>query len=89
MEKIALLLNGALNALKKVGLKMNAKKKDIPLILKKLPAIKKPTISPLATKDWYALETIIDKKEAKKIIPELKKLGASGIVEYNINKLVY
>ncbi|HPP67304.1 MAG TPA: ATP phosphoribosyltransferase, partial [bacterium] len=40
-------------------------------------------------KNWYAVETIIDKKEAKEIIPELKKLGASGIVEYNINKLVY
>ncbi|MCX7704827.1 MAG: ATP phosphoribosyltransferase [bacterium] len=89
MQKIALLLEGALNASKKVGLKMNAYKKDIPGILKKLPAIKKPTISPLSIKGWYALETIIDKREAKDIIPELKKMGASGIVEYNINKLVY
>ncbi len=89
MQKIALLLEGALNASKKVGLKMNAQEKDIPEILKKLPAIKKPTISPLSAKGWYALETIIDRKEAKEIIPELKKLGASGIVEYNINKLVY
>ncbi len=89
MTRIALLLEGALNASRKVGLKMNAQKKHIPAILKKLPAIKKPTISRLSTKNWYALETIIDKKEAKEIIPELKKLGASGIVEYSINKLVY
>lgn len=89
MQKIALLLEGALNASKKVGLKMNAHKKDIPAILKKLPAIKKPTIAPLSEKGWYALETIIDRAQAKNIIPELKKLGASGIVEYNINKLVY
>ncbi|HOK79231.1 MAG TPA: ATP phosphoribosyltransferase [bacterium] len=89
MENISLLLEGALNASRKVGLKMNAQKKDIPSILKKLPAIKKPTIAPLAAKGWYALETIIDKKEAKDIIPELKKLGASGIVEYNLNKLIY
>lgn len=87
--RIALLLEGALNASSKVGLKMNVQKKNLPAILKKLPAIKKPTISELSVKNWYALETIIDKKEAKEIIPELKKLGASGIVEYNINKLVY
>ncbi|OQB75120.1 MAG: ATP phosphoribosyltransferase [candidate division TA06 bacterium ADurb.Bin131] len=87
--KISLLLESALNASKKVGLKMNVQKKDITVILKRLPAIKKPTISRLSTKNWYAVETIIDKKEAKEIIPELKKLGASGIVEYNINKLVY
>ncbi|HOJ30705.1 MAG TPA: ATP phosphoribosyltransferase [bacterium] len=89
MENISLLLEGALNASRKVGLKMNTQKKDIPSILKKLPAIKKPTIAPLAAKGWYAIETIIDKKDAKDIIPELKKLGASGIVEYNLNKLIY
>ncbi|MCM8764358.1 MAG: ATP phosphoribosyltransferase [Candidatus Omnitrophica bacterium] len=89
MQKIALLLEGALNASRKVGLKMNAQEKDIPAILKKLPAVKKPTIAPLSAKGWFALETIIDRNQAKDIIPELKKLGASGIVEYNINKLVY
>ncbi|MCM8805240.1 MAG: ATP phosphoribosyltransferase [Candidatus Omnitrophica bacterium] len=89
IKKIALLLEGALNASKKVGLKMNVQKKDLEKILKRLPAIKKPTIAKLSARGWFAIETIIDKNEVKNIIPELKKLGASGIVEYSINKLIY
>jgi ATP phosphoribosyltransferase len=89
MENIALLLEGALNASKKVGLKMNVRKDAVKRIIAQLPAIKKPTISPLAEEGWYALETIIDRKSAKELIPKLKKLGASGIVEYSLNKLIY
>ena len=89
MENIAMLLVGALNAGKKVGLKMNVTKKDLEKILRSLPALKKPTVSPLAEKEWFAIETIIDRKQSKELIPKLKKAGASGIVEYELNKLIY
>ncbi|HDD64950.1 MAG TPA: ATP phosphoribosyltransferase [Firmicutes bacterium] len=89
IENIAMLLNGALIGMTKVGLKMNVEKKNIDKIVKILPAMKKPTISPLTEEGWYALETIIEKSQAKKLIPELKKLGAEGIVEYPLNKVIY
>jgi ATP phosphoribosyltransferase len=88
IENISLLLKGALEAEGKVGLKMNVEKKNLEKILKILPAIKKPTISNLTDKNWYAIETIIDKNKAKELIPKLKKLGANGIVEYPLNKVI-
>lgn len=88
IENIALLLKGALEAESKAGLKMNVRKKDVEKILKVLPAMKNPTISALADENWFAVETIIDKKKAKSLIPELKKLGAQGIVEYPLNKVI-
>jgi ATP phosphoribosyltransferase len=88
IENISLLLKGALEAEGKVGLKMNVEKKDMEKILKVLPAIKKPTISNLTDKNWYAIETVVDKKIAKELIPKLKKLGANGIVEYPLNKVI-
>ncbi|MCM8803755.1 MAG: ATP phosphoribosyltransferase [Candidatus Omnitrophica bacterium] len=88
IENIALLLQGALQAEGKVGLKMNVEKKNLEKILEILPAIKKPTISTLTDKRWYAVETIIDKSKAKELIPKLKKLGANGIVEYPLNKVI-
>ena len=88
IENISLLLKGALEAEGKVGLKMNVEKKNLEKILKILPAIKKPTISNLTDKNWYAIETIIDKYKAKELIPKLKKLGANGIVEYPLNKVI-
>jgi len=88
IENISLLLKGALEAEGKVGLKMNVEKKNLEKILKFLPAIKKPTISSLTDKNWYAIETIIDKNKAKELIPKLKKLGANGIVEYPLNKVI-
>ncbi|MCM8772534.1 MAG: ATP phosphoribosyltransferase [Candidatus Omnitrophica bacterium] len=88
IENIALLLKGALTAEGKVGLKMNVEKKNLEKILKILPAIKKPTISHLTDENWYAVETIIDKNKAKELIPKLKKLGANGIVEYPLNKVI-
>jgi ATP phosphoribosyltransferase len=89
IETIALLLRGALEAESKVGLKMNAPKKSLDAIIKTVPALRNPTISPLSNPDWVALETIIDESVAREIIPELKRLGAEGIVEYPLNKVVY
>ena len=84
-----MLLRGALIAEGKVGLKMNLKKENLKKILKILPAMKKPTISPLADEKWVAIETIVDKKIVKDLIPELKKNGAEGVVEYPLNKVIY
>ena len=89
IETIALLLRGALEAHSKVGLKMNAPKKSLDAILSTIPALRNPTISPLSHADWVALETIIDEKVVREIIPQLKSLGAEGIVEYPLNKVVY
>ena len=89
MEEIILLLKGAIAAQEKVGLKMNLREKDLKKVISKLPALKKPTISPLTTKGWLALETVIDERVVRKLIPELKAAGAEGIIEYSLNKLIY
>src|ERR1017187_3107835 len=89
IETIALLLKGALEAESKVGLKMNAPKASLADIVKAVPSLRNPTISPLASADWVALETIIDESIVREIIPQLKRLGAEGIVEYPLNKVVY
>ncbi len=89
MERIALLLKGAILAEGKVGLKMNAKKGDIKKIIAALPAMKTPTVSPLFDEGWVDIETIIDEEEVKRLIPELKKAGAQGIIEYPLNKVIY
>ena len=89
IETIALLLKGALEAETKVGLKMNAPKASLEAIIKAVPALRNPTISPLRNPAWVALETIIDGSVCREIIPQLKSLGAEGIVEYPLNKVVY
>jgi ATP phosphoribosyltransferase len=93
IEVIALLLTGALEAQSKVGLKMNLPKENLGAMLQALPALRNPTISPLSTPagapEWIALETIIDENVVREIIPQLKALGAEGIVEYPLNKVVY
>ncbi|HEY5078219.1 MAG TPA: ATP phosphoribosyltransferase [Opitutaceae bacterium] len=89
IETIALLLRGALEAESKVGLKMNAPKKALAAILKAIPSLRGPTVSPLSNPDWVALETIIDESVVREILPQLKSLGAEGIVEYPLNKVVY
>ena len=89
IETIALLLIGALEAQSKVGLKLNALKSSIDAIVKTVPSLRNPTISPLSSPDWVALETIIDESVVREIIPLLKSLGAEGIVEYPLNKVVY
>lgn len=89
IETIALLLRGALEAESKVGLKMNLPKRSLEAVVKALPALRNPTISHLSNPDWVALETIIDESVVREIIPQLKALGAEGIVEYPLNKVVY
>jgi ATP phosphoribosyltransferase len=89
IETIALLVRGALEAESKVGLKMNAPKAALKEILAAVPSLRNPTVSPLSNPDWVALETIIDESVVREILPQLKSLGAEGIVEYPLNKVVY
>lgn len=89
MEKLVLLLQGAHNARDKVGLKMNVEEKKLQNLLQALPSLRNPTVSHLANGGWVAVETVIDEKIVREIIPQLKALGAEGIIEYPLNKLVY
>lgn len=90
IENIALLMEGAIRAEHRVGLKMNARKADLEQIIQMLPALRRPTISPLASdgEEWVAIETIIEEKEVRRLIPELKRAGAEGIIEYPLNKVI-
>jgi len=89
IEKIILLLQGAILAEQKVGLKMNVSKANLNKVLLALPAMKRPTISALSQKGWLDVDTIIDEEVVKEIIPKLKKAGAQGIIEYPLNKVIY
>lgn len=89
MEQVALLLRGAIAAEEKVGLKMNVKKENLKKVIAKLPALKKPTVSGLSDDGWFAIETIIDEKVVRVLIPALKAAGACGIIEYPLNKVIY
>jgi ATP phosphoribosyltransferase len=89
IETLALLLRGALEAESKVGLKMNLQQKNLDALLKELPALRNPTISSLSQPGWVAVETIIDEKVVRELIPQLKAAGAEGIIEYPLNKVVY
>src|SRR5260221_4896037 len=82
LEDIRMLLEGAINALGKVGLLLNVEKKDLDGVLAVLPALKKPTISHLSDENWLALNTILDETTVRTIIPRLKEAGAPGIVAY-------
>ena len=88
IESIALLLQGAISAEEKVGLKMNVEEKNLKKVISVLPAMKKPTISQLSEKGWCAIETIVDEKVVRNIIPKLKQQGAQGIIEYPLNKVI-
>lgn len=89
MNVICLLLNGAIEAEGKVGLKMNVAQKNLNTIVKLLPALKRPTVSNLTQKDWVAIETVIEESLVREIIPRLKTAGAEGIIEYPLNKLIH
>jgi len=89
IENISILLNAAIEARNKVGLKLNVKKKDLDRVLKILPAEKSPTISGLADSDYVALEVIIDDKIERSLVPALKRAGASGIITYPLNKVIH
>jgi len=88
MEDVRMLLEGAINALGKVGLMLNVRRECLPAILNILPALKKPTISNLSDDDWVAVHTILDELTVRNIIPRLKEAGGQGIVEYPLNKIV-
>lgn len=89
MENIAILLNAAVDARSRVGLKMNVKKSDLESILKILPAEKSPTVSSLADSDYVAIEVIIEDKTERILVPALKRAGASGIITYPLNKVIH
>lgn len=89
ISKLVLLLEGAYAARDKVGLKMNLPETKLADLLVALPALRNPTVSKLATGGWIAVETIIDESVVREIIPQLKALGAEGIIEYPLNKVVY
>lgn len=88
MENVVMLLEGAIRAQGKVGLKMNVAEKNLASVLKILPALKKPTISSLSAEGWYDVDTIIDEPVVRELIPALKAAGASGIIEYPLNKVI-
>jgi ATP phosphoribosyltransferase len=88
MENIALLLRGALAAEEKVGLKMNVPEKSFKRVLSLLSSMHSPTVSTLSDKGWYAVDVVTDEKTVRDIIPKLKSVGASGIVEYQLNKVI-
>jgi len=89
IKSLSILLEGAINGLEKVGLKLNVSEENLPQIFSLLPALRKPTISKLSTEKWWAVETVLDEFQARELIPRLKKAGAEGIVEYPLNKVVY
>ncbi len=88
METLVMLLKSAIDAAGKVGLMMNVRKEDLATVLGILPALKKPTIGELSEPDWVAVNTIIEEKTVREIIPRLKAANAQGIVEYPLNKIV-
>jgi ATP phosphoribosyltransferase len=88
METLLLLLNGAIEAAGKVGLMLNVRRADLEKVLEALPALKRPTISNLSDAEWVAVNTILDEKTVREIIPRLKEANAQGIVEYPLNKIV-
>lgn len=88
MDRMVLMLKAALEARGKVGLKMNLPESALPAILEKLPSLRRPTISRLAEANWVAIETIIEDAVARHLIPDLKELGAEGIIEYPLSKIV-
>jgi ATP phosphoribosyltransferase len=83
-----MLLEGAMNALGKVGLMLNVRRNDLAAVVSVLPALKNPTISQLSDEEWVAVNTILEEATVRNIIPRLKEAGAQGIVEYPLNKIV-
>lgn len=88
-EDLFLLLKGALAAETMVGVKMNVQKINLEEVVSVLPALRKPTISNLSSDGWVAVETIVDEKIIRGLIPKLKNAGAEGIIEYSLNKVIY
>ncbi len=89
IENMAMLLQAALTAEGLVGLKMNVPCDKLDSVLAELPALKNPTLSPLADQKWVAAEIIVEENKVRELIPKLKRAGASGIVEYPLNKVIH
>ena len=89
IESIAILLNAAIDAKTRVGLKMNVKKDDLNKILDILPSEKSPTVSPLADSEYVAVEIVVEERIERELIPQLKRAGASGIFTYGLNKVIH
>ena len=89
IENLQLLLQGALDAVSLVGLKMNVAKDNLDAVTSLLSSLRKPTVSPLDEEGWVALETIIPEKTVRDILPNLRRAGAQGLVEYPLNKVIY
>lgn len=88
IENLALLLQGAINAREKVGLKLNAPREKLDAIVALLPAEKSPTISPLADGSWVAIEVIVEERLERELVPRLKRAGATGLISYPLNKVI-
>jgi len=89
IENIVLLLDGAIKAYNRVGLLLNVRRDDLDKVLAALPALRNPTISQLSDANWVAINTIVEEKTVRQLIPKLKAARAEGIVEYPLNKVVY
>lgn len=89
IENIAMMLQAALSAADKVGLKLNAPRENLESVLSILPALRNPTVNSLSDEKWAAVEVILKETVVRDIIPRLKELGAEGIIEYPLNKVVY
>ncbi|MEE3235588.1 MAG: ATP phosphoribosyltransferase [Candidatus Latescibacterota bacterium] len=88
-ENLYILIKGALEAEAKVGLKMNVPRAQLNGLIEKLPALHTPTVSDQMDKNWVALEIIADESEVRELIPQLKRLGAEGLIEYPLNKVIH
>ena len=94
IEQISMLLQGALAAEGKVGIKMNVPKAQLQAVINLIPSLTAPTVSPLFKTgqlhgvEWYAVESVISEPEVRELIPRLIKEGAAGIIEYPLNKIV-
>ena len=88
LDNIALLLKAAIEAQGRVGIMLNVRAGDLASVLALLPALQRPTISPLSDNEWVAVNTIIEERTVRDLIPRLKAARAQGIVEYPLNKIV-
>src|SRR3984957_19027119 len=89
IDSIAMLLDGAIKAYSRVGLLLNVRREDLDNVLATLPSLRNPTISQLSDAEWVAINTIVEEKTVRQLIPKLKAARAEGIVEYPLNKVVY
>ena len=89
LEQLKMLLLGALDAQRRVLLKCNAPAKTLDKVVKAMPAINSPTVNKLHDADWFAVESVVEEKKVRDIIPQLKAAGATGIIELPLNKIIF